>query len=186
MQFSSILLLIPTLWLSFFSCNQGNVELDNAGEKPLVVKIDELSHRLAAGEYKLIQLEKGRHTIAVADEAGEKMTETTFSVDKGGLLNVAAASYYIWTDLYGNTANKEKHLNEAWLKIGEDEIYGEFTQLSKEQIYVEKAWDFGLQEDFPEYRMGVELTDDKYILESKLYRESNLVDAYYQATEEPQ
>jgi hypothetical protein len=186
MQFSSVLLLLPALWLSFFSCNQGNVELDNAGDKPLTVRVDELTYRLGAGEYKLIQLDKGRHIITVTDEAGEKLNEGTFSVDKGGLLNVAAASYYIWTDLYGNTANKEKHLNEAWLKIGKDEIYGEFTQLSKDQLYTEKAWDFGLAENFPEYRFGMELTDDKYVLESKLYRESQLVDAYYQATEEPQ
>ena len=183
MHFPSVFLLLPALWLSLFSCNQGNVELDNAGDKPLVVRVDELSYTLAPGEYKLIKLDQGRHIVTVKDEAGEKISEGTFSVDKGGRLNVAGASYYIWTDLYGNTANKESHLNEAWIKIGKDEIFGEFTLLPKEQLYTEKAWDFGLKEDFPEYRFGMELTEDKYVIESKLYRESELVEAYFQAAE---
>ncbi len=184
MQLPSIFLLIPTLFLSFLGCNGGNVVLDNAGEKALIVTVDELTYTIDAGAYEALDLEKGRHTISIKSAEGDSILQSTFSIEEGGFVNLAQSTYYIWTDLYGNTRNKAQHLNEDWLKIGEEEIFGEFTPLPKDQLYTEKAWDFGLLEDFPETRIGMELTDDKYILESKIFRESDLVDAYYEVTKE--
>lgn len=186
MQLPAIFLLIPTLFLSFLGCNGGNVVLDNAGEKALIVSVDELTYTIDPGAYKALDLEKGRHTISIKSAEGDSILQSTFSIENGGFVNLAQSTYYIWTDLYGNTINKDQHLNEDWLTIGEEQIFGEFTPLPLDQLYTEKAWDFGLLENFPETRIGMELTDDKYILESKLFRESDLVEAYYQGTEEPE
>lgn len=166
------------LLLTASACTQANIDLDNAGDQALSITVDEITYPLKAGAYQKLQLEPGPHRVIVKDSNGKTLEEETFNVKEGGLLNVAREEYYIWTDLYGDPSMKEEHLKEDWLKIGNQSYFGEFTVVEPENIYIEKRWDYDLDEDFPNDLLGWQFTEDKYIIKSKLFREQQLIEAY--------
>ncbi len=162
---------------SFLSCDSGNVDLDNAGTDPLVVMIDNVVYNMPPESYKRISLSKGAHSILIKNAAGEVIQDTSFAVLEGGLINLTGAEYYIWTDLYGDPQLKEEKLDQDWKTIGDKDYYGEFYEVERD-IYVEKRWDFGLGEKFPEDLLGWNLTTEKYLIKSKIFRTHDLVSAF--------
>jgi len=94
------------------------------------------------------------------------------------LNNLAGAQYYIWTDLYGDPSLKEQKLNQVWTEIGDQTFFGEFYPLETDKLYIEKRWDYGLSEAFPEDLLGWKLSREKYLIKSKVFRTEDLVDAY--------
>lgn len=172
----TVLLVAITSLLS--GCKKGNVDLDNGGDQPLTVIIDNIPYFMAAGAYKNITLETGEHTVEIRNEEGNTLKDTVISVSEGGLLNLAQAPYYIWTDLYGDPVLKETKLREDWIKIGNQNFFGEFYEIESNQLYVEKQWDYGLNEEFPEDLLGWKISSEKYLIKSKLYRADQLVEAY--------
>ena len=177
-MFGKITILLFTISSLLSGCNKGNVDLDNAGDQPLTVVIDNIPYFMPAGSYKSISLEKGDHSLEIKDESGNSLRDTTVNIAEGGLINVAATTYYIWTDLYGDPALKESKLREDWIKIGNQSFFGEFYPVGEDQIYVEKQWDYGLSEDFPEDLLGWKISSEKFLIKSKLYRADQLVEAY--------
>lgn len=165
-------------WLSLLACNQGNIEMDNAGEQPLRVVIDELAYQMPAGSFKRVELEAGRHTVTIENTEGKILDEGEFTVVEGGLLNLARTPYYIWVDLYGEASLREDKLKETWIEIGNESFFGEFEKISPENLYVERRWDFGLDEEFPDDLYGWKITQDKWLIRRKLFREQGLIDAY--------
>lgn len=168
--------------------DQTNIDLDNDSESTLIVTIDELSYRMNPGGHTAIQLEPGFHKIKVVDQADDKELEsTTFEVKKGGLINLAKAQYYVWSDIYGNQALKDEKLNVQDLVIEtKDEkgkkikttYIGDFDKLTTDQLYIESQWDYGLIEEWPSRLWDVIPKDDKFKVRRKLYREQGLIDYY--------
>ncbi len=177
---SSILLYLSLISLStlFSTCGTGNVDLDNAGGQPYEVIVGNQSYMMAPHEYKSITLEKGTHTLVIKNELGEVVSDTLIQVIEGGLINTARANYYIWTDLYGDPSLKEEKLDEDWTEIEDQTFFGEFYPLESDKLYIEKRWDYGLQEAFPEDLLGWKLARDKYLIKSKVFRSQDLVEAY--------
>lgn len=172
----STLFLLVAVFL--FACNEGNVDLDNAGNDTRLVQIDGVLFELEAKESKLIKLDRGLHSILIQDADGKTLQESNFQVDHGGLINLSESEYLIWTDLYGNKELRKTKLKEDWVEIGGQEFYGDFFRLPKDQIYVEKRWDYGLTEEFPEDLLGWQPTREKYIIKSKLFRKEGLIEVY--------
>ncbi|MEM6631603.1 MAG: hypothetical protein AAF694_18120 [Bacteroidota bacterium] len=177
---SSLFLIVTLFSLSSLlsTCGGGNVDLDNSGGVPLEVIIGNETHLMGPNSYKSISLEQGAYDIIVRDQEGTILADTAFQVMEGGLINLAQGQYYIWTDLYGDPALKEKKLDEDWTEIGDQTFYGEFYPLETNKLYVEKRWDYGLQENFPEDLLGWKLAQEKYLIKSKVFRSEDLVDAY--------
>jgi hypothetical protein len=174
----SLWLLFPFAWLLLLGCDQGNIEMDNAGEEDLRVVIDELAYSMPAGSFQRIDLESGLHTLTIKGEDGKILDEQTFSVVEGGLLNLAKSTYYIWVDLYGEASLRDEVLSETWIEIGNESFFGEFERVPAEKLYVERKWDFGLEEPFPDDLYGWKITQDKWIIRRKLFREQELIQAY--------
>ncbi|MEO0473183.1 MAG: hypothetical protein AAF206_26450, partial [Bacteroidota bacterium] len=170
----------------YMGLNEGNVELDNGGEKTLKVTVDELTYVLQAGGTEVLQLEKGRHRLLIKDEDGETIEESVFLVENGGIINAAQVSYIVWADLYGDPALRESKLQEEFFSIegvekvrGKDkkvkrEFMGEFNRLDKENYYIEQTWHYGLAEDWPDERYDWRPTEEKYQVRRKVYREQAL------------
>ncbi|MDX2249836.1 MAG: hypothetical protein SF052_23835 [Bacteroidia bacterium] len=175
-----VLLLVGLSMMGFLGCNQGNIDMDNAGDEALEVSIDELSYDMAPGQYQRIKLEKGRHLLKIKrkTEDGEKIVEADFRVVEGGLLNLAKTNYLVWTDLYGDPMLRESKLEEEWIEIDGHDYRGEFEKLDTAQFYIEKKWDYGLGEDFPDDLLGWEMGKEKYIIKRKLFRQEELIQAY--------
>ena len=167
-----------SLSIFFFACENGNIDLDNGGDKPLNVTIDGVLYNLSPGGYQSIELEQGLHNLVIRDANNEGIKETRFTVIHGGLLNVAGTDYYIWTDLYGDPGLREGKLKEDWVQIGKKKFFGDFILLPSDEMYIEKRWDYGLSDDFPSDLLGWEPKSEKYIIRSKLYRVDELVTAY--------
>ncbi|MDX2286745.1 MAG: hypothetical protein NW241_21445 [Bacteroidia bacterium] len=179
MRSLSLLLIPACLWLS--ACEKGNVDLDNAGSMTLQVMVDELAYDMPPRSYARIKLAEGPHKLIVKDSSGRVLEEAAFRVAKGGLINVSKANYYIWADLYGDAALRPSYLKEDWLEIGKQSFFGDFELLDPGLLYVEQKWDFGLSEDFPEDLLGWNVQKDKYLVRRKLFREPDLIQAYYNA-----
>ena len=173
-----IFLVVGWFLIAIPGCDQGNIDLDNSGDEPLTVIIDELQYDLAPGEYQRIKLEKGRHILTIVDKDGKTQEEETFRVVAGGLINVAKGNYLVWTDLYGDPNLRKEKLKEDWIDIGDQSFFGEFETLPTDEYYIEKKWDYGLSENFPDDLLGWEMGVEKYIIKRKLFREEELVKAY--------
>lgn len=175
---------------------QTNIDLDNDSEATLIVTLDELSYRMNPGGHAAVKLEPGFHKITVVDQADEKELEsTTFEVKKGGLINLAKAQYYVWSDIYGNQALKDEKLNIQDLVIeSKDEkgkkvkttYIGDFEKLPTDQIYIESQWDYGLIEDWPSRLWDIVPKEDKFKVKRKLYREQGLIDYYMSRVSTPE
>ena len=175
---------LAALLLGTMGCNQGNIELDNAGEVPLQVVIDELPYQMPAKSFQRIELEPGRHRLVVRDMEGNVKGDTTFSVIEGGLINLAHHPYYIWVDLYGDATLRDQQLEEEWVTIGNESFFGQFEPVDSMPYYVEQRWDYGLDQDFPADLYGWKITQEKWIIKRKLFREEGLVDAYKNMVQE--
>ena len=177
---SSLFLIVTLLSLSSLlsTCGGGNVDIDNSGEIPLEVIIGNETHHMPPNTIKSIDLERGNYSIVVRDTEGQILSDTLFQVMEGGLINLAQGEYYIWTDLYGDPALKEDKLDEDWTEIGDQTFFGEFYPLESSKLYIEKRWDYGLQENFPEDLLGWKLAQEKYLIKSKVFRSEDLVNAY--------
>ncbi|MEM6342500.1 MAG: hypothetical protein AAF927_01420 [Bacteroidota bacterium] len=175
---------------------QTNIDLDNDSESTLIVSLDELTYRMNPGGHVALKLEPGFHKITIIDQADDKELEsTTFEVKKGGLINLAKAQYYVWSDIYGNQALKEEKLNIQDLVIeSKDEkgkkikttYTGDFEKLPTDQIYIETQWDYGLVEDWPSRLWDIVPKEDKFKVRRKLYREQGLIDYYMSRVSAPE
>jgi hypothetical protein len=181
-RFLSWLLLLPALWLG--ACEKGNVELDNSSDQTLRIAIDELRYSVGPNSFAKVELPTGPHRVTVRNEANEIIADTTIRIIEGGLINLAGGEYLIWTDLYGNPELRKTKLNEEWIDIGDQSYFGEFERVDPEQLYVEREWDYGLEEPFPKDLLGWEMTQEKWVIKRKLFREADLVDAYTSLVEE--
>ncbi|MEZ4775392.1 MAG: hypothetical protein R3D00_19565 [Bacteroidia bacterium] len=175
MRFSVLLLVGVCMTLG---CNRGNIDMDNAGKEPIEVTIDAISYTMAPGQYQRIRLEKGRHLLKIKRKDATEAEETDFRVVEGGLLNLANSNYLIWTDLYGDPMLRESKLEEEWIEIDGHDYRGEFEKLDPTVYYIEKKWDYGLGEDFPDDLLGWEMGNEKYIIKRKLFRQEELIQAY--------
>ena len=171
------LLLAVGILLSW-GCNQGNIDLDNDGDAPLIVVIDELSFQMESRSYKSIELAKGAHNLTLKDSTGKVLDEFTFRVLEGGLINLAKSEYLIWVDLYGDPNLRDTELKEDWITMGDNSFFGQFEQLDPSILYVEKKWDFGLSESFPNDLLGWQMTEERWIIKRKLFRKSDFIEAY--------
>ncbi|MEM7368244.1 MAG: hypothetical protein AAF587_06545 [Bacteroidota bacterium] len=171
-----LLLILATL--AWGGCNQGNIDMDNSSDQDLIVNIDELSYNMKAGQYTRIQLDKGVHKLVLQDEEGKVLEEESFRVYEGGLLNLGKNNYLIWVDLYGDPELRKSKLEEDWLDIEGDSYFGQFERLDPSKIYVERKWDYGLDDAFPDDLLGWQMTQERWIIKRKLFRESEFIEAY--------
>lgn len=178
-QYLSLLL---SLVLFTIACEEGNIDLDNAGEEELYVQIDEIEYHMPPNSYKNIELKKGLHAISIKDASQKVLEESRIDVENGGLINLAKSSYVVWTELYGSSAFRNEKLNLAYFEVetpdGKQKIWGEFERLDPEKLYLEAAWDYGLDEDFKEHLWRLDLIQDKYVIMRKVFREKDLFEEY--------
>lgn len=180
----SLWLITTLIGLSLLGCNQGNIEMDNAGGEDLVVIIDELAYQVPAGAFERIDLEAGTHRIIIKSAEDKELDRAEFEVIEGGLLNLAKSPYYIWVDLYGEAELRKEKLKEEWIDIGNESFFGEFDKLPADVVFIEKKWNFGLDEDFPDDLYGWKMAQDKWIIKRKLFREEGLIQAYKSMVQE--
>jgi hypothetical protein len=189
MKFPFIPLLVFAMGMS--ACQyfeEGNVDLDNNGPDLLYVTVDELTYKMADSTYVNLDLAPGFHQLTIKDENQKELENLTFEVIEGGLINLAKAQYYVWSDIYGDQRLKEQKLNIREVEIGDKIYMGDFEAMPNDALYLESQnqWDYGLSEDFPGQLYDMIPRDERYKIRRKLYREQDLVADYMSQVEQPE
>ncbi len=171
--------------LVFSSCGGGNVTLDNpSGESGAIFKIDGgEEHRLGPGEMKKISLAEGQHKVIVQDEKAGSSFESAFTVKEGGVLH-SKGHYVVWRQLYGVQTDRKSLLNEDWVMVDSTKFLGDIKVYPDSIPYIEKSWNLGLDEAFPDTK-ALYITND-YTVESKIFRQADFVATYRALAEKTQ
>lgn len=176
------LTLLLSVALFTIACEEGNIDLDNAGEEELYVQVDEIEYHMPPNSYKNISLEKGLHTLSIKDGNRKLLEESRIDVENGGLINLGKSSYVVWTELYGSSKFRTDKLKLAYFDVetptGKQKIWGEFERLEPEKLYLEAKWDHGLDEEFKDQLWRLDLIQDKYVIIKKVFREKELFEEY--------
>lgn len=167
---------------------EGNVDLDNNGPDVLLVTIDELTYKMPDSSYVNLDLKPGFHQLVIKDENEKELETLTFEVVDGGLINLAKAQYYVWSDFYGDQSLREQKLNIQEVKINKVLYTGDFVPVDPEPLYVESKdrWDYGLSESFPGRLYDLVPKEERYKIRRKLYREQDLIEDYMSQVEQPE
>lgn len=164
---------------------KGNVYIDNGGDEPLTVVLDQSRYDLQPGQRSLIEVEPGSHQIRVAGQDGKFTRDTTVQIVEGGLINPASAEFLVWKEVFAPNSTLELRkqlLKPEKLKINNFVYEVEYSSLPTSQLYVEKAWDLGLNEIFPKSVQGWEFkAEEQYMFKTLLVRKNEFDKVYMEA-----
>ena len=180
----SLLLPLSALILLFGLSACGNVTIDNQANFSVSVEVGEDVFEVPAGGRTNASIGEGEHALKISDVTGKVLADTTIRVRDGGLINAGGGEYVGWRLLYGMQKDRETLLKEEWVELDSTEYFGDFKLLGPKDFYVEKFWDHGLDERFPDSK-SLLLSSD-FSIETKLFRESDFETAYQNMAETAQ
>lgn len=154
-----------------------NVVLDNPRDEAVTFTFDkETKYKLGPFEHGEIKLEPGEHHVRVVGRGDTLFGDTTFTMREGGIVHSGGSSYLTWRQLYGLQTDRATLLNEAWVEIDSARAFGDFKVYTPRELFLEKTWDYGLDEELPESRTLMVTSD--FVVESKVFRAKEFLDAY--------
>lgn len=158
------------------ACKRGNLYIDNPDSAPKKVVLDGNSFSVLGKGAAIVEAQPGVHKILIKDEQNQVLKDTVFYMGKAGLLKLAPARYVKWRELYGDEQYRKDMLNIQKVVYDTWEFKGDFTEYAPAQLYVEKDWDYDLDQPFPKGKVGWDLPNgQKYIIKSKIYRIADFV-----------
>lgn len=173
------LLTLLGLALMLLGCTP-NVVLDNPRDEGVTFTFDkETKYKLGPHESGEIKLEPGEHHVRVVGRGDTLFGDTTFTLREAGIVHSGGASYLTWRQLYGLQTDRATLLNEAWVEIDSARAFGDFKLHAPQALFLEKIWDYGLDEQFPESRTLMVTSD--FVVESKVFRAQEFLAAYRNA-----
>lgn len=175
-------ILLPAALLAAFllsSCtSRVEVQLDNPTETPLTVILNEEEYVLDPMTVQTVEAVKGENTLA-ASRDGEPVFDGTVEVTGEGLLNPIGAIYVQWNDLYLQDLSEAERYMDNLDVSDEVEVNGMIYEDVDFDLYdatfIEKTWDYGLDEGWPD-EVSV---SGGFAIKGKLYRIPDLEDAFY-------
>lgn len=160
--FLSILGLFAIL---FAGCS--NVEIENSAGYTITVQVDEKQYEVEPYTFKGITLERGQHNLLIKDVTGRVIRDTVIDVEETGLITYPGNEYVLFTVLYGTPNDRSALLQEEWVEIHGSRYFGDFTIYNEKVPYIEKKWDYGVLEPFPDSKQLLAMKD--FVIVSKLF-----------------
>lgn len=155
----------------------GNMTLDNPRAESVEFVIDgSQTHAVPGNSTELISVDPGSHTVRVIGQTGEVIADTSFNLREEGILHSGASTYVVWRQLYGLQKDRKALLNEQWVEFDSVRTFGDFKVYSPEWVFIEKSWDYGLEDPLPDAQT-LYITSD-FLLESKVFRAKDFVNTY--------
>lgn len=165
-----------SLLLLLSACG-GNVILDNPREVPVSFEFDGAEeYEVGTGDMAEISLDPGRHTVVVKTQDGEVVGDTTFNLKEEGIVHSGASTYVVWRQLYGLQNDRATLLNEKWVEFDSVKSYGDFKIYQPEGLFLEKTWEYDLQDELPNSQ-SLYINKD-FVVESKVFRSKDFVETY--------
>lgn len=161
---------------SLTACSRGNLYIDNPDAALKRVEVDGQKLSIEGKGAAILTVKGGKHKIVIRDENQQVIKDTLFYLGKGGLVRLAPARYVRWRELYGDEQFREEKLNKSKIEFENWVFTGDFTEYEPKQLYIERDWDFDLDQSFPKDRIGWDIPGgEKYIIKSKIYRIDDFV-----------
>lgn len=153
------------------SCNllSHDVVIDNPSTSKLKVNIDQESFILSPKSILEIKVDDGKHQVSISIDTNSNPIKTwkDLAIHQDGILNICANEYIIQNSYYRNFENmNSKELNNNSIVINGYTYQGNITKIDTSQIFIEKTWDRGLDQELTNIE-EVNPLDKKLI---KIYR----------------
>ena len=174
--------------MASYGCQKkGNIYIDNSGKTPVIALVNGQSYKIPPMQGVRLELKAGTHEVRVNNEVNQPLKEGKISIEKGGVINAGNTPYILWTDLYGDPQLKKEKLREDWLTLDGTQFYGEFKLWDSTQLYIEKVWDYGIEQAFPVERMGWSTqSKDRYIIRTKIFSKPQFITEYLKMAQQAQ
>lgn len=167
-------ILLPIFILLLSACSSNaKVVIDNPSEADINVSIDGIAYEVMAYDQMEVELKKALAQVITKDAAGKELLNEAVEITGEGVLNATKTTYVIWQDIYCTPENYELYKDKLDLKElvevnGKEYEEVDFTLV--ETAFIPKAWDYNLNESFPD---SVDLSN-MYALKTKIYRVETL------------
>lgn len=162
------------------SCNTKKgfeITIDNPTELDFSFSFNENKYSVNAMNELVLELTAGVHYFFIQNEIGDTLLNDSIVILNTGLLNPTKSTYVVWNYLYlENFENYDKRAQEILnirdsISIDDKEYNDVDFDVYENQVFIEKSWDFGVFEDWPE---EIDLYSQSEIKKSKIYRLADL------------
>lgn len=176
-KFLFSLLIISIL---LFGCEtEKNVEIvvDNPSELDFSFSLKEEAYTVSALSKTTLKLKEGVYFLWIQNEIGDTLLNDSIYIFSNGLLNPTKSTYVVWNDLYLENFDEYEQIARSALNIQDsifinDKEYNDVDfDVYENQVFIEKTWDFGVFEDWPE---EIDLYSKSTVKKSKIYRLADL------------
>lgn len=173
--------LVMTLLLA--ACGEkASYSIDNPGTSALELEIDGITYQVPAGSSQEITLEAGLHSLRSA-QLGE-LQFIVYRGFKGGLINPTLSDYVIAREVYIVDESKLKNFGNMTSTIEIDGVPFEGQFELRNDLFIDKAWRFAVNEPFPEVVTG-HVTEHGGNFFSKIFRRDEFIAYFEQSHEAP-
>lgn len=169
-------LLLFSACKSFFKVE---IIVDNPNKTPITLIFDGEEHEIPGQSNISLNIVKGEHQIAAAQE-GEEIFNETISITGPGVLNPTKSTYVVHKELYLLDQSKYDEYAASALKRQDHQIANKTYEdvdfeVFEGQAFLGKNWDFGVEKELPE---EIKTSAGEYEVISKLYRLADLEKAW--------
>jgi hypothetical protein len=176
MKFFARNIYILFAFATLVGCAKGNLYIDNPDTAIKKIEVDGKAFSIEGKGALILESKPGQHRLVIKDENQILLKDTIFFLGKAGLIRLKPARYVKWRELYGDEKYRDEKLNKGKIEYETWVFTGDFTEYAPEQLYIEKDWDFDLDEEFPKEKVGWDMPgNEKYIIKSKIYRVEDFV-----------
>ncbi|MBB3226807.1 hypothetical protein FHW69_001408 [Luteibacter sp. Sphag1AF] len=150
--------------------------VDNPTGAPLSLMIDDNDIDVPPRGHVEVSLSPGEHTMKGATTGA--LTFIVYVRGKGGIINPTLGDYVIAQEAYVTDASRLKNFAQLKDRITLDGVPFEGGFRQSNALFIDKAWTFGIDEDFPDSVTGYDAGNGGNFF-VKVFRASDFV-AYYQ------
>lgn len=178
MKHKIYLIFIPFIILA--SCNSEKsfeVTIDNPSEFDFSFSLNKEEYSVNAMTELMLEMNEGMHFFFIQNEMGDTLLNDSIAIFSDGLLNPTKNTYVVWNDLYLEDFEQYDNIAKELLNIKDsilidDKEYNDVDfDVYENQVFIEKKWDFGVFETWPE---EIDLYAQSEVKKSKIYRLADL------------
>ena len=167
-------LLIAAAALTGCSSPAQTFEIDNPGDTPLTLRIDGNELPIAAHASRPVKLKPGEHHLQT-DRLGD-VRFIVYAKGKGGLINPTLAEYVIANEIYVTDEDKLKNFGSLNNQIELGGVNFEGPYQSTHDLFIDKTWNFGVHESFPEVQTVVHVDASGGRINAKIFTAPAFID----------
>lgn len=154
-------------------CSKDSVDfsIDNPTLAPITLTIDGTAYEVQPRAGREVTLRAGRHSMESATTG--KLEFVVYAGGRGGLINPTFTPYIIVNEVYATNATTAQGFRPGEQTIQIDGVDFKGPYVLSDELFIDKAWRFGVHEDFAEQiRVGA---DSKGNIQGKVFAKDDFI-----------